>query len=89
MKSEANFTLQGVDVDNRLSFQGHINNLCRKAASQINALERLSSFMGMTEKTILMKSFPTLTIAHLSGTSVVKETRIKWKGYKKSSENGP
>ena len=57
MKSETNFTLLGVDIDDRLSLHGHINNLCRKAASQINALKRLSSFMGMTEKTILMKSF--------------------------------
>ena len=57
LKSEANFTLLGVDIDNRLSFHGHINNLCRKAASQINVLKILSSFMGMTEKTILMKLF--------------------------------
>ena len=34
-----------------------MNNLCTKAVNQINALKRLSSFMGMTEKTILMKSF--------------------------------
>ena len=78
LKSEANFTLIGIDIDNRLSFHGHINNLYRKVASQINALKRLSSFMGMTEKTILMKSF-ILTIAHLYGTSVVKETLLKRK----------
>ena len=41
LKSEANFMLLGVDIDNRLSFHGHINNLCRKAASQLNALKRL------------------------------------------------
>ena len=57
LKSEANFMLLGVDIDNLLSFHGHINNLCRKAASQINALKRLSSFIEMTEKTIPMKSF--------------------------------
>ena len=57
LKSKANFTLLGVDINNRLSFHGHINNLCRKAASQINALKRLSTFMGMTEKTILIKLF--------------------------------
>ena len=57
LKSEANFTLLGVDIDNRLSFQGHINNSCRKAANELNALKGLSSFLGMTEKTILMKSF--------------------------------
>ena len=37
LKSEANFTMPGVNIDNRLSFHGHMNNLCRKAASQINA----------------------------------------------------
>ena len=57
LKSEANFTLLGVDIDNRLSFHSRINNLCRKASSQINALKRLSSFVGMTDKTTLMKSF--------------------------------
>ena len=57
LKSEANFTLLGIDINNRLSFHGPINNLYRKAASQINALKGLSSFMGMTEKMILMTSF--------------------------------
>ena len=57
LKSEANFMLLGADIDNHLSFHGHINNLCRKAASQINALKRLFSFMGMTEKMVLTKSF--------------------------------
>ena len=78
--------LLGVDIDNRLSFHGHINNLCRKAASQINALKRLSSLIGMTEKTMLMKSFILSNFnycPHLSGTSVVKETLIKWKKSKK------
>ena len=57
MKSEENFTLLGIDIDNRLSFHGHIKHLCRKAASQIlNALKRLSSFMGIME-TILIKLF--------------------------------
>ena len=50
LKNEANFTWQDVDINNHLSFHGHINSLCRKAANQINDLKRLSSFMGMTEK---------------------------------------
>ena len=33
LKSEANFTLLGVDIYNRLSFHGHISNLCRMAAN--------------------------------------------------------
>ena len=31
LKSETNFTLLGVDIDNRLSFHGHINNSRRKS----------------------------------------------------------
>ena len=45
LKSEANITLLSVDIDNCLSFHGHISNLCRKAANQINVQKRLSSFM--------------------------------------------
>ena len=79
LKSEANFTLLGVDIDNRLSFHGHIKNLCRKVANQINALTRLSWFMGMTEKMILIKSFilSNFNYCPLVGHFVVKETWIK------------
>ena len=57
LKSETKFTLLGVDIDNRLTFHSHINNICRKAANQINALKRLSVHMGKNEKMVLMKSF--------------------------------
>ena len=57
LKSETKFTLLGVDIDNRLTFHSHINNICRKAANQINALNRLSVHMGKNEKMVLMKSF--------------------------------
>ena len=46
LKSETKFTLLGVDIDNRLTFHSHINNICRKVANQINALKRLSVHMG-------------------------------------------
>ena len=45
LKHERKFTLLGEDIDNRLAFHSHINNICRKAASQINALKRLSVHM--------------------------------------------
>ena len=83
LESEANFTLLGVDIDNRLSC--HINNLCRKAANQINALKRLSSFMGMTEKTILMKSFILSNFKYCPPVwhFCSKRDTDKWKRYKK------
>ena len=50
LKSETKFTLLGVDIDNRLTFHSDINNMCRKAANQINALKRLSVHMGKNEE---------------------------------------
>ena len=57
LKSETKFTLLGVDIDNRLTFHSHINNICRKAVNEINALKRLSVQMGKNEKMVVMKSF--------------------------------
>ena len=57
LKSETKFTLLGVDIDNRLTFHSHTNNICRKAVNQINAFKRLSVHMGKNEKMVLMKSF--------------------------------
>ena len=50
LKSETKFTLLGVDIDNRLAFHSHINNICRKAANQINALKRLPVHLRKNEK---------------------------------------
>ena len=57
LKSETKFTLLAVDIANRLTFHSHIDNICRKAASQINALKRLPVHMKKNEKMVLMKSF--------------------------------
>ena len=57
LKRETKFTLPGADIDNRLTFHSHINNVCRKAANQINMLKRLSVHMGKNKKMVLMKSF--------------------------------
>ena len=57
LKSETKVTLLGVDIDNQLTYHSHINNICRKAMNQINALKRLSVHMGKNKKMVLMKSF--------------------------------
>ena len=38
--------LLGVLIDNKLTFDKHINNLCAKASQKLNALRRVSSFMS-------------------------------------------
>ena len=76
LKSETKFTLSGIDIDNRLTFHSHINNRCRKAANQINALKRLSvefTWERMKKWSLYNLSYCQILItAYLFGTSVVK-----------------
>ena len=44
-------------MDYRLDFDPHISNLCKKAATQLNVLKRLKTFIGFKEKKILVQSF--------------------------------
>ena len=44
IQSESKVELLGLTIDNRLSFHSHISSICKKAARQLNALERLGSF---------------------------------------------
>ena len=49
--------LLGVLIDNKLTFDKHINNLCAKASQKLNALCRVSSFMSTNKKRLVMKVF--------------------------------
>ena len=44
-------------LDNRLNFDRHIADLCKKAATQLNVLKRLKSFIGLEERKTLVESF--------------------------------
>ena len=57
LDSEPSITLLGMEIDNSLTFNTHIGNLCKKAASQLNVLKRFSRFMGYNERRIIMQSF--------------------------------
>ena len=50
IKSEETVKLLGVTLDNKLNFDTHISNLCKKAATQLNVLKRLRSFIGFEQK---------------------------------------
>ena len=55
--SESKVELLGTTIDNRLSFEAHISNLCRMAALQLNALKRLAKFLNFSQRKILAQSF--------------------------------
>ena len=47
----------GITLDQKLKFDQHISNLCKKAASQLNALYRIKRYLTVEIKTILVNSF--------------------------------
>ena len=49
--------LLGDLIDNKLTFDKHINNLCAKASQRLNALCRVSSFMSTNKNRLVMKAF--------------------------------
>ena len=57
IKCEDVVRLLGVNIDNQLNFDQHINNLCRKAGQQLNALKRLSPFLSRLNKLIIVHTF--------------------------------
>ena len=68
---EESVSLLGITIDCRLSFDKHVNMLCRKAASQLSALKRLRpSIENGRSSRILVQPlcYQTLTTVHLFGT---------------------
>ena len=49
--------LLGVLIDNKLTFDKDINNLCAEASQKLNSLCRVSSFMCTNKKRLVMKAF--------------------------------
>ena len=49
--------LLGIQIDSQLNFNMHINNICKSAANQLNALISLNCFLGIDEKKVLVNSF--------------------------------
>ena len=46
-----------VVIDRNLNFNEYVSSLCRKAGKKLSALARLSHFMSLKQRRILMKSF--------------------------------
>ena len=49
--------LLGVDIDDQLSFNLYISNICKSASKQLNALVRLKSLLGFAERKVSLNSF--------------------------------
>ena len=49
--------LLGVKFDKKLTFDDHISDICKKASRKISTLARITSYMGIAKKCILMNAF--------------------------------
>ena len=57
IESEGNQVLLGITIDSNLSFNKHINNLCKKASPKLNALARIAGYMDFPKRRLIMKAF--------------------------------
>ena len=83
---ESSVKLLRIEIDNKLNFEKHISNTCKKASNQLNAICKLQTFMGQKKKNeVITNTFvhSNLITAVLFGTSVLKSPTIMWKKFMK------
>ena len=49
-------------IDCNLTFENHVSNICKRASQELNALERVASYMNMQESRIIMKCYSLDTV---------------------------
>ena len=49
--------LLGVRFDSKLTFDAHINDICKKASLKLNALARITPYMDLNKKRLLLNAF--------------------------------
>ena len=49
--------LLGVRFDSKLNFDAHINDICKKAGLKLNALARITPYMDLNKKRLLLNAF--------------------------------
>ena len=49
--------LLGVFFDSKLTFQSHIDNICKKASQKLNAISRITTYMDFNKKRLTVNAF--------------------------------
>ena len=49
--------LLGVKIDSKLNFKEHLDRIIEKASRKINALSRITPYMNIAKRRLLMNSF--------------------------------
>ena len=57
--SESRVKLLGIHIDNRLNFDYHVSQLCKKASKKLHALARIFKYVETSKRRVLVNSFIT------------------------------
>ena len=57
IKAVAKVKLLETEIDDKLNFNHHINNICKSASNQLNILIRLKYLLGFKERKVLVNTF--------------------------------
>ena len=82
---ESSVKLLGIVIENKLNFEKHISNICKKASNQLNAICRLQTFLGHKEREAILNTSVHSSfnygclILHFSS----EKSKIKWKEFMK------
>ena len=57
IKNSESQKLLGVVLDNKLKFDIHVGNICQKANRKLNALARLTNYMELPKRRLLLNAF--------------------------------
>ena len=49
--------LLGINIDCSLTFETHVNQICKKASQKLSAISRISSFMNITQRKLIVNAF--------------------------------
>ena len=59
IESEDEQVLLGIIIDSNLTFENHINSICKKASQKLNDLVRIAPYMNIQKRRTIMKYFVT------------------------------
>ena len=57
IRIEDSVKLFGIHINNKLNFDYHVNQLCKKASKKLHALARIAKYMDTNKQRMLMKVF--------------------------------
>ena len=57
IKNSLQEKLLGIVIDNRLTLEPHVENLCKKAGQKFHALARIANYMNIIKKHSIMNAF--------------------------------